>query len=97
MSLTKLDLANAIYRSIEISRADAAVMVDEVFELIRLQLESGDTVKLPGFGNFQVRRKNARRGRNPKSGEEVEISARKVVTFKPSAILRDRVNSKTGG
>ncbi|MBF0147698.1 MAG: integration host factor subunit alpha [Magnetococcales bacterium] len=92
MSLTKLDLANAVYRSLGLSRSDAAVMVDEVFELIRHQLESGETVKLPGFGNFQVRQKNARRGRNPKSGEEVEISARKVVTFKPSAILRKRVN-----
>ncbi|MBF0108482.1 MAG: integration host factor subunit alpha [Magnetococcales bacterium] len=93
MSLTKLDLANAVYRNLGLSRSDAAIMVDEVFELIRHQLESGETVKLPGFGNFQVRQKNARRGRNPKSGEEVEISARKVVTFKPSAILRKRVNN----
>ncbi|HIJ84831.1 MAG: integration host factor, alpha subunit [Magnetococcales bacterium] len=93
MSLTKLDLANAVYRSLDSSRSDAAAMVDEVFELIRNQLESGETVKLPGFGNFQVRRKSARRGRNPKSGEEVEISARRVVTFKPSAILRKRVNN----
>lgn len=67
-------------------------MVDEVFEMIRHQLESGETVKLPGFGNFQLRHKNARRGRNPKSGEEVEISSRKVVIFKPSAILRKRVD-----
>lgn len=92
MSLTKLDLANAVHRSLDSSRSDAALMVEDVFEMIRHQLESGETVKLPGFGNFQLREKNARRGRNPKSGEEVEISARKVVTFKPSAMLRKRVN-----
>ena len=65
-----------------------------VFEMIRQSLERGDTVKLPGFGNFLVREKSPRVGRNPKIGDEFEISARKVVTFKPSQILKDRVCGK---
>jgi integration host factor subunit alpha len=92
--MTKADIVEAVYQQIDLSKKEAADIVDSVFEMIRTQLENGESVKIPRFGNFTIRSKVPRRGRNPKTGEELEITARKVLTFKPSQILRDRVNSK---
>ncbi|MBF0108745.1 MAG: integration host factor subunit alpha [Magnetococcales bacterium] len=95
-SLTKAEIVETLYRNLGAgwTRPQAQDLVESVLEMIRSSLERGETVKLPGFGNFSVRKKRARAGRNPKSGEEVEISARKVVSFKPSSMLKDRVSGQ---
>ncbi|MBF0285617.1 MAG: integration host factor subunit alpha [Magnetococcales bacterium] len=92
--MTKADLVEAVHSQMTITKKDAAELVDLLFELVREQLENGEEVKISGFGNFNVRSKNTRRGRNPKTGEEISITARKVMTFKPSQILKEKV--KTG-
>ncbi|MBF0419632.1 MAG: integration host factor subunit alpha [Magnetococcales bacterium] len=93
-TLTKAAIVEQIYKNFNSTRNDAQDLVEAVLETIRITLEQGETVKVPGFGNFNVRKKQARRGRNPKTGEEVEISARTVLTFRPSNILRERVANK---
>ena len=90
-SLTKAEIVEAVYRDIGLPKKEAAMVVDAVFEIIRVKLESGESVKISRFGNFNIRDKVPRRGRNPKTGEEIEITARKVLTFKPSQILREKV------
>ncbi|MEG3641349.1 integration host factor subunit alpha [Magnetococcus sp. PR-3] len=96
MTMTKADIVQTVYQRLGLSKKESADIVESVFELIRNQLESGDPVKISGFGNFTMREKNPRQGRNPKTGEEVEISARRVVTFKASQILLNRVNNGKG-
>lgn len=91
-TLTKAAIVDKLYKSLLTTHADAQDLVEAVLETIKTTLEQGEVVKLPGFGNFGVRNKRARRGRNPKTGEEVEISARSVMVFHPSNILRERVN-----
>ncbi|HAT49069.1 MAG: integration host factor subunit alpha [Nitrospirae bacterium] len=91
-TLTKAAIVDKLYKTLDITHSDAQDLVEAVLETIKGTLEDGEVVKLPGFGNFDVRKKRARRGRNPKTGEEVEISARNVMTFHPSNILRERVN-----
>ena len=92
-STTKNDLVESLCRELDYSKKEVQEVVDTLFETIREGLEQGNTIKLPGFGNFTVRSKNARVGRNPKTGEEIEITARNVLSFKPSTILRDRVRN----
>lgn len=92
-TLTKADLADALFKNLEVSRPDALDLAESVLELVKATLVQGETVKLPGFGNFSVRDKQSRRGRNPKTGEEVEITARRVLVFHPSGILQNRVNT----
>jgi integration host factor subunit alpha len=92
--MTKVEIVEVVHRSSDLSKDEAGEVTELVFEMIRQGLERGENVKLPGFGNFLVRKKVARVGRNPKTGEEMEISARKVVSFKPSQILRERVQKK---
>ena len=87
----KADIIAAIQEQAGVSRIQSIDVAEAVFETISKRLEQGESVKLPGFGVFSVRAKRARRGRNPKSGDQVEISARNVVTFRPSRILRGRV------
>ncbi len=96
MSLTKADLAATLFDEVGLNKREAKEFVDAWFEAIREALESGDHVKLSGFGNFQLRDKNQRPGRNPKTGEEIPISARRVVTFKPGQKLRARVEAYAG-
>ncbi len=88
MSVTKKDIADVLVNSINISNAQALVITNEFFDQIKQELATGEDVKLSGFGNFHIRDKAARPGRNPKTGEVVEISARKVVTFKPGPKLK---------
>lgn len=92
--MTKAEIVEVVHRSSDLSKDEAGEVTELVFEMIRQGLERGENVKLPGFGNFLVREKVARVGRNPKTGEEIEISARKVVSFKPSQILKGRVQKK---
>jgi integration host factor subunit alpha len=90
--LTKAELADSLLEQIGINKRDAKVIVDSFFEEIRTQLESGVSVKLSGFGNFELRDKPQRPGRNPKTGEAIPITARRVVTFHPSQKLKTRVS-----
>jgi integration host factor subunit alpha len=96
MSLTKADLAATLFDEVGLNKREAKEFVDAWFEAIREGLEKGDHVKLSGFGNFQLRDKSERPGRNPKAGEEIPISARRVVTFKPGQKLRARVEAYAG-
>lgn len=96
MSLTKADLASTLFDEVGLNKREAKEFVDAWFEAIRQALESGDNVKLSGFGNFQLRDKGERPGRNPKTGVEIPISARRVVTFKPGQKLRARVEAYAG-
>jgi integration host factor subunit alpha len=91
-SITRLDLSDAVYRKVGLSRAESARLVELVLKEITDCLERGKSVKLSSFGSFVVRNKRQRMGRNPKSGKEVVISARRVLILKPSAILRQRIN-----
>ena len=91
MAVTKADLADTLFDELGLNKREAKEFVELFFEKIRVALESGDSVKLSGFCNFGVREKNPRPGRNPKTGEEIPISARRVVTFKASQKLKDRV------
>ncbi|EDM83653.1 Integration host factor, alpha subunit [Limnobacter sp. MED105] len=87
-SLTKAELAEMLFDSLGLNKREAKDFVDAFFDEIRTTLESGDSVKLSGFGNFQLRDKPQRPGRNPKTGEEIPIAARRVVTFHPSQKLK---------
>ena len=91
MAVTKANLADTLYRELGLNKREAKEFVELFFEKIRIALEMGESVKLSGFGNFGVREKNPRPGRNPKTGEEIPITARRVVTFKASQKLKDRV------
>jgi len=89
--MNKTDLINAVADKSELSKKDATVAVDAVFNTIIQALKDGDSVKLIGFGNFEVRERAARKGRNPQTGEEIEIAASKVPAFKPGAALKNAV------
>ncbi|CAM3033244.1 Integration host factor subunit alpha [Vibrio rarus] len=91
MALTKADLAENLFENLGYSKRDAKETVEVFFEEIRKSLESGEQVKLSGFGNFDLRDKKERPGRNPKTGEDIPISARRVVTFRPGQKLKARV------
>ena len=96
MSLTKADIATRLFEEVGLNKREAKEFVDEFFEVIREALESGENVKLSGFGNFDLRDKKERPGRNPKTGEEIPISARRVVTFRPGQKLKARVEAYAG-
>ncbi len=93
MAVTKLDLAEQLFETLGLNKREAKEFVDRFFEEIRVALESGNAVKLSGFGNFELRDKGERPGRNPKTGEEIPISARRVVTFRPGQKLRAQVDA----
>jgi integration host factor subunit alpha len=91
MTLTKAELADLLYEQVGLNKREAKDMVEAFFEEVRQALEAGDSVKLSGFGNFELRKKSERPGRNPKTGEEIPISARRVVTFHASQKLKSKV------
>jgi integration host factor subunit alpha len=95
MTLTKAELIDSVYEKVGFSKKEAADLVELVFESMKEELCKGGTIKISGFGKFRVRSKKARMGRNPQTGEAMEISARKVLTFTPSRILRDGINGKS--
>lgn len=96
MALTKADMAERLYDELGLNKREAKELVEMFFEEVRDALESGSQVKLSGFGNFDLRHKNQRPGRNPKTGEEIPISARRVVTFRPGQKLKSRVEAYAG-
>jgi integration host factor subunit alpha len=92
--MTKADIIETIHNKVGgFSKKEAADVVETVFDAIKETLERGEMVKISGFGNFVTRDKAARTGRNPQTGEEIEIAARRVLTFKPSQVLKDALNS----
>ena len=96
MALTKADMAERLFDELGLNKREAKEMVEIFFEKIRLALEDGEQVKLSGFGNFDLREKKQRPGRNPKTGEEIPISARRVVTFRPGQKLKAKVEAYAG-
>jgi integration host factor subunit alpha len=95
-ALTKADLAERLFEELGLNKREAKEMVEVFFEEIKLALENNYQVKLSGFGNFDLRDKKERPGRNPKTGEEIPISARRVVTFRPGQKLKVRVEEYAG-
>lgn len=96
MALTKADMAEHLFEELGLNKREAKEMVEMFFEEVRQSLENGRQVKLSGFGNFDLREKKQRPGRNPKTGEEIPISARRVVTFRPGQKLKARVEAYAG-
>ena len=96
MALTKADMAENLFEELGLNKREAKELVEVFFEEVRLALEEGEEVKLSGFGNFILRDKNQRPGRNPKTGEEIPITARRVVTFRPGQKLKSRVEAYAG-
>ena len=89
--MTKADLADRLYEKIGLPKKEATAIVETLFDSMKSILADGESIKITGFGTFLVRKKNARKGRNPKTGMELEIEQRKVVTFKPSLQFKDIV------
>ena len=90
--MTKADIVERVSESTDFTKKDSFDLVEQVFAILKSTLESGETIKITGFGNFIVRKKADRRGRNPQTGEEIVIESRKVLTFKPGQVLKERVN-----
>ena len=90
-TLTRMDLSEAVFREVGLSRNESADLVETVLDLVSSALVRGEQVKISSFGTFSVRAKNARVGRNPKTGEEVPITPRRVLTFRPSHLMKERV------
>ena len=96
MALTKADMAERLFEEFGLNKREAKDLVEMFFEEVRAALHEGQQVKLSGFGNFNLRDKKQRPGRNPKTGEEIPISARRVVTFHPGQKLKARVEAHAG-
>lgn len=96
MALTKAEMAEDLFEELGLNKREAKELVDLFFEEVRMALARGEQVKLSGFGNFDLRSKSQRPGRNPKTGEEIPISARRVVTFRPGQKLKARVEAYAG-
>lgn len=93
MTLTKADLVQNVYENHNLTKAQAADAVEVFLDIAKDCLKNGEDLLISGFGKFNVKNKNARRGRNPQTGKELILTARKVVTFKPSGVLRDKINN----
>ena len=96
MGLTRADMAKSLFNEMGLNKKEARELVDSFFEELISSLAVGEQVKLSGFGNFDIRDKNERPGRNPKTGEKIPITARRVVTFRPGQKLRARVDAYAG-
>jgi integration host factor subunit alpha len=95
-TVTRADLCEAVYQKVGLSRTESADLVEMFIEIMSNRIVAGEAVKLSSFGSFIVRSKGQRIGRNPKTGKEVPISPRRVMVFKPSAILKQRINGEDG-
>ena len=93
-TLTRMDLSESVFREVGLSRNESADLVESVLEKISASLVAGEQVKISSFGTFSIRQKNARVGRNPKTGEEAPIPPRRVLTFRPSHLMKDRVSEE---
>ncbi len=93
-TVTKADIVEKVYQKIGFSKKEASELVEMVFDQLKNTLQNGEKVKISGFGNFLVRAKNERIGRNPQTGEQIKISARRVLTFRPSQVLKAILNGE---
>ena len=91
--MTKADIVNQIQSKVGFSRQKTAEVVNDLFEIMKETLEKGEPIKISGFGSFEVRQKQSRRGRNPRTGDPIIIPKRKVLSFKPSQLLKKAINS----
>lgn len=92
--MTKADIVDEVYQKVGFSKKESAEIVDLMFEIIKETLERSENIKISGFGSFVLREKRARRGRNPQTGEEIQITPRRVLTFKPSLVLKKAINAQ---
>ena len=90
--MTKADLVEGFYLLADFTKKESAEIVDSVFDLLKSTLSTGENIKISGFGSFEVKEKTSRRGRNPQTGEAIEIASRRILTFKPSAVLKSAMN-----
>jgi integration host factor subunit alpha len=95
--MTKAELIESVYSKVGISKKESADLVELIFDTMKDTLSKGEKIKISGFGNFVVREKRSRMGRNPQTGESMEISARRVLTFRPSQVLKNDLNHGEGG
>src|SRR5512145_697430 len=95
--MTKADIISDVFDKVGLPKQDAEELVEMILDTVKQTLKDGQTVKLSGFGNFVVRKKRSRKGRNPKTGQEIEITPRSVVSFRPSTIFKDHVIDATAG
>ena len=95
MTMTKADIVERIYDKVGYSKKEATEIVESIFEIVKRRLETGEKVKVSGFGNFVVNEKRPRKGRNPQTGEEIVITGRRVLTFKASQVLKKTMNDGT--
>ena len=94
--MTKLEIVTNLYEKLGFSKRECANIVDTLFEIVKKTLSNGENVKISGFGNFIVKEKKARRGRNPQTGQEIQIAKRRVLNFRLSQVLKDEINSTKG-
>jgi integration host factor subunit alpha len=92
--MTKVDIVESIYEKVGFSKKEVAKIVEYIFDIIKESLVKEDKIKISGFGNFVIRKKRSRRGRNPQTGDDIEITARRILTFKPSQVLKGALNQK---
>jgi len=92
--MTKADIVEKVAEKCGISKKDSIDMVESVFSVLKTTLESGEDIKISGFGKFEVKNKHERKGRNPQTGESIIIDARRILSFKPSTILKESINGK---
>lgn len=91
--MTKADIVEIVFEKVGFSKKDVGMVIEEIFEAVKNTLEQGEKVKISGFGNFTIRQKRARRGRNPQTGTEITIDERRVMTFKASQLLKKAINT----
>ena len=91
--MTKADIVEKVFEKVGLSKKESAELVEQVFEVMKTTLESGENLKISGFGNFVVKKKADRKGRNPQTGDAMTIAARRILTFKPSVLLKKSINS----
>jgi len=90
--MTKVDIVESIYEKVGFSKKEVAKIVESIFDIIKDSLQKEEKIKISGFGNFVVRKKRARRGRNPQTGSDIQITPRRILTFKPSQVLKGALN-----
>ena len=93
--MTKAEIVEKVSTTLKLSKKESQELVESVFSLLKSTLENGEDVKISGFGKFEVKQKKDRRGRNPQTGETITIEARRILSFKPSAVLKTAVNKET--
>lgn len=91
--MTKADIIDIVYEEMGLAKRESAILVEKMFDIIKETLEQGENVKISGFGSFNLQNKSARQGRNPQTGEQITVSARRVLSFKPSNVLRNKLNA----